>query len=171
MSWQPWRHLMKRTIKDKNGMSLTDILDYSRRSRRDRNEKAWSSPSSAAEDLGVVEILHCIATRDFFLQACREAYCEGCALFILKAVQAGKEGIFSGKMDKEVVRARLDTIYDDFVDQGASYEIPTGCELRYYLEVNARRADRKRTSIPFPLAPVPEEGVESGYTDTTTSKY
>ena len=115
--------------------------------------------------------MHCTATRDFFLQACREAYCEGCALFILKAVQAGKEGIFSGKMDKEVVRARLDTIYDDFVDQGASYEIPTGCELRYYLEVNARRADRKRTSIPFPLAPVPEEGLESGYTDTTTSKY
>lgn len=66
--------------------------------RRELSQESWSSPSSALKDLGAVEILWCDAVREDFLQACREKYCEACAIFILEVMEQRRK--------EESVRAR-----------------------------------------------------------------
>lgn len=122
LAWRPWQHLRNRVSPD---IGLTEALKLYLARRENLQLESWSSPSTAIKDLGVVGILQCDATREAFLQACREKYCEECALFILEITQMKEQGIFSGRVRPQYGEMWLDTIYVAFIQNGAKYELPS----------------------------------------------
>jgi len=68
-SFNPWKSLRRRyratTIQSTN---IAFLLKECLAKRQVLSLDDWASPSSAADDLAVVEILWCDATRDLFLQ-------------------------------------------------------------------------------------------------------
>jgi len=102
-----------------DGKRLSLILNDCLEKRKERRDRSWSSPSVVGNDLGVMEILSCNATRDLFLQKCKEKQCEECGLFILEVMRLKEEGLFAGKMEEVVARNQLEGIYQEFIDEGA----------------------------------------------------
>jgi len=49
-------------------VNLYAAISYHRKRRKEIREKSWGSPSSTANDLGVIELLLCTTTRPLFLQ-------------------------------------------------------------------------------------------------------
>ena len=95
-----------------------------------------------------MELLGCKATRELFLQACREMFCEECALYILSVEQARQEGMFDkGKMDKATTCRWLDRLYGDVIQAGAIYEIPIAEEFRSHVVIPTELFPKSRLNI------------------------
>jgi len=111
------------------------------------------SVSTAAGDLGVVDILRVAGAKDLFLRASRENGCEEEALFLSAMMAIRTEPSFDDpllvSLGKTTLEDQIKGIYRDFLEPGALYEIAIPRSLRRELmgdfEPLTRRKKKERT--------------------------